>query len=88
MYFFTILTLKFTVLYGLIAINYGTRKIEHFAVTRNPIAERAIGILRQELLNHIVSILLYRCVNELVFIFCANFLTGHFAFCSNLCSDL
>ena len=125
--FFTIPTLKFTVLYGLIVINHGTRKIEHFAITmnpnvnwllqqlrnvmpfdqkpkyllhdndtvfldkkikaflnalnikakktaiespwQNPIAERAIGILRQELLNHIIPLSedhLYKLLNEYV----------------------
>ncbi|ABO51528.1 Integrase, catalytic region [Desulforamulus reducens MI-1] len=110
--FFTVPTLLFKVLYVLIIINHGTRKIEHFAVTCNPnlkwlkqqirnatpydhkpqylihdnnpvfvskdfktflassgirskriskrspwqngIAERSIGIIRQELLNYII----------------------------------
>lgn len=112
--FFTVPTLFFKTLFGLVIINHGTRKIEHFAVTtnpnagwliqqmrnatpydhkpkylvhdndavfvshafqdflkasgikskrtsykspwQNPYAERVIGTLRQELLNHIIPI--------------------------------
>jgi transposase InsO family protein len=120
-------TLFFKVLYILVIINHGTRKIEHFAVTSNPnlqwvkqqihnatpydhkpkylihdndpvfvskdfkaflassgikskrtskcspwqngIAERVIGILRQELLNHIIPLNeanLYRLLKEYI----------------------
>lgn len=112
--FFTVPTLTFKILYVLVIINHGTRKIEHFAVTssphvdwlkqqfrnatpydhkpkylihdndsvfvskafqalltasgiqskktsiqspwQNPYAERVIGILRQELLNHVIPL--------------------------------
>ena len=37
--FFTIPTLTFRILYGLVIINHKNRKIEHFAVTTNPDAE-------------------------------------------------
>ncbi|QGU00427.1 Mobile element protein [Candidatus Syntrophocurvum alkaliphilum] len=112
--FFTMPTLTFKILYVLVIINHGSRKIEHFAVTtnpnadwlkqqlrnttpydhkpkyiihdndpvflaksvqeflnfsgikakktsikspwQNPYAERVVGILRQELLNHIIPL--------------------------------
>jgi len=37
--FFTIPSLTFRILYGLVIINHGNRKIEHFAVTTNPTSE-------------------------------------------------
>jgi len=45
--YFTIPTLKFNILYVLIVINHGTRKIEHFAVTMNP----SVGWLKQQFRN-------------------------------------
>lgn len=112
--FFTVPTLTFKIIYVLVIINHGTRKVEHFAVTsntnvfwlkqqfrnatpydqkpkylvhdndsvfvskafqallrssgikskrtsykspwQNPYAERVIGTLRQELLNHIIPL--------------------------------
>lgn len=125
--FFTVPTLTFKILYVLIIINHGTRKIEHFAVTmnphtdwlkqqlrnatpydhkpkylvhdndpvftskafqtwlkvsgiiskktsykspwQNPYAERVVGTLRQELLNHIIPFTekhLHHLLNEYV----------------------
>lgn len=125
--FFTVPTLRFKILYVLVIINHGARKIEHFAVTanpnvnwlkqqmrnatpydhkpkylihdndavfvskafqdflkasgikskrtsykspwQNPYVERVIGILRQELLNHIIPINeahLYRLLKEYI----------------------
>ncbi|PKM86947.1 MAG: integrase, partial [Firmicutes bacterium HGW-Firmicutes-12] len=66
--FFVVSTLCFQVLYVFLIVSHDRRSIIHYAVTaipssasfqspwQNGICERTIGILRQELLNHVIPV--------------------------------
>ena len=52
--FFTVPTVTFRVLYVFIILRHDRREIVHFNITTNPYAERVIGSIRRECLDHMI----------------------------------
>jgi len=52
--FVVVRTVFFKAIYVFVAISHDRRKILHFAVTANPLAERVLGTIRRECLDHMI----------------------------------